>query len=118
MHELSLMMEVIRIVEDMAVKNDLKHINSIVFEIGEVSTVIPRYIDEYFPMVIDDKPIFKDTKLKFITIEARAVCNDCGKAFAVVKNEGHCPNCDSKDYTLFSGTEFCIREVVVDDPAG
>lgn len=118
MHELSIMMEVIRIVEEMAEKNDLKHIDSIVFEIGEVSSVIPRYMDEYFPMVIDDKPIFWDTKLKFINIEARAVCNDCGKAFAVIKNEGYCPNCRSREYTLFSGADFCIREIVVGDSGG
>ncbi len=116
MHEISVMMEVIRIVDEMAEKNSINHVAEIAFEIGECSAVIPMFMEEYFPVLTSEKPLYKDCKLKFNTIQAGAVCNACGKPFKVVENEGKCPFCQSEDKTFFSGNEFSIREVVVDEP--
>ncbi len=115
MHEISVMMEVIRIVDEMAEKNKIEHVVEIAFEIGECSAVIPMFMEEYFPVLSSEKPLYNGCKLKFHTIQAGAVCNSCGKPFKVVENEGKCPFCGSEDKTFFSGNEFSIREVVVAD---
>lgn len=115
MHEISVMMEVIRIVDDMAEENKLKHVKEIVFDIGECSAVVPVFMEEYLPMLTVDKPLYKDCTLRFNTITAGAVCNDCQKPFKVVENKGKCPFCGSDNKTLLSGNEFSIREIIVDD---
>ena len=117
MHELSVMMEVIRIVEELADNEDIKCVQSIVLEVGELSAIVPYFMIEYFPMVVSDKPLFRDAKLDFIVIPGRGICDDCGKPYEIGKNRGICPGCGSKEKILISGQEFRIREVVVRDKA-
>lgn len=113
MHEMSIMMEVIRIVDDMAEKNDIKHVQEIVLDVGELSGVVPEYMTEYFPIIVADLPLYQGTKLKMITIPGRAICENCGAGFNVIEYEGYCPKCGSFDKTVISGEEFSIREIVV-----
>lgn len=108
-------MEVIRIIEGLAKEQDIKHVNEIVLEIGELSSVVPMFMDEYFPIVVNDKPLFDKCKLNFITIPGNAICDDCHTTFNIIENEGYCPKCHSFDKTLISGKEFSIREILVDD---
>jgi len=115
MHELSVMMEVIRIVEELAEDKNIGHVQSIVLEVGELSAVVPDFMIEYFPIVVADKPLFRDAELKFIVIPGRGICDTCLKPYEVGKNRGICPYCGSKEKTLISGQEFNIREIVVAD---
>ncbi|NLH00530.1 MAG: hydrogenase maturation nickel metallochaperone HypA [Clostridiales bacterium] len=111
MHELSIMMEVIRIVEDFTKDNSIEHINSIVLEVGELSSVVPDFMIEYFPIVVSDKPMFRNTKLDFVVIPGRGICDECGKPYEIIKNNGVCPICGSNSKTLISGREFSIRGI-------
>ena len=115
MHELSVMMEVIRIVEELSEEKDIKRVQSIVLEVGELSAVVPDFMIEFFPIVVADKPLFKDARLDFVVIPGRGICDGCGKPYEVGKNKGIYPYCGSKEKTLISGQEFNIREVVVRD---
>jgi hydrogenase nickel incorporation protein HypA/HybF len=115
MHELSLLVEVVRIVEDLVVENKIKKLKAIVLQVGEVSSVIPTFMEEYFPVVTLDKPFFKDTKLEIEMIPGEAKCLDCAEVFNIVKTEGYCPKCNSFEKEVLSGREFLIKELVVYD---
>ena len=115
MHEMSILMEVLRVVDEIADKNDIPAVKSIVIESGELSGVVPAYMTEYFPIIVADMPRYKNTELNMITIPGRAICDDCGRGFNVVEHEGRCPNCGSENKTVISGEEFNIREIVVPD---
>ena len=95
--------------------SSINRVQSIVLEVGELSSVVPDFMIEYFPIVVADKPLFKDAELKFVIIPGRGICDGCGKPYEVGKNNGLCPYCGSKEKTLISDQEFCIREVVVRD---
>lgn len=118
MHEMSIMMEIIRIVDDMAVQNDIKHVNEIVLDVGELSGVVPEYMTEYFPIIVADMPLYQGTSLKMITIPGRAICDKCHTGFNVIEHEGHCPKCGAFEKTVISGEEFSIREIVVPEVEG
>ncbi len=115
MHELSLLVEVVKIVEDLVVKNKIQKLRAIVLQVGEVSSVIPSFMEEYFPVVTLDKPFFKDTQLEIEMIPGEAKCLDCGEVFNILKTDGYCPKCHSFEKEVLRGREFLIKELVVYD---
>ena len=115
MHELSVLVEVVRQVKEIMDENDIKKVDTIVMEIGELSSVLPMYMYEYFPVICDDKPEFKDTKLEIITLPGNARCYDCGTIFNVIDNKGYCPKCNSFEKELLCGKECNIKEILVAD---
>ncbi len=115
MHELSLLVEVVKIVDDLVVENKIKKLKAIVLQVGEVSSVVPSFMEEYFPVVTLDKPFFKDTKLEIEMIPGEAKCLDCSEVFNIVKTKGYCPKCNSFEKEVLRGREFLIKELVVYD---
>ena len=113
MHELSVLIEVVRIVEELADEQNIDKVGAIVLQIGELSSVVPRFMEEYFQYVIDGKPKFKDTKLEIEILPGMASCQKCQTVFNIVENKGYCPECRSFDKDLLCGQEFLIKEIVV-----
>lgn len=114
MHELSVLMEVIRVVDEEADADGVDKVKAIVLQIGELSAVIPHFMQEYFPILTDEKPRYQDTELVIETIPGIARCQRCGTEYNVAQNEGWCPRCASFKKDLISGREFNIKEIVVD----
>jgi hydrogenase nickel incorporation protein HypA/HybF len=111
MHELGVIVEVVKQVEQVKLENNLTEVDTIVLAIGQLSAMIPKYVEEVFPVAIDNTSL-KDTKLKIEILPAIAKCNDCSKEFNLVESKGQCPLCDSKSYELISGREFIIKEII------
>lgn len=111
MHELGVVIEVVKTIENIAVKEQLTKIHTLVLQIGELSTMIPKYIEECYPAAVDGT-LLEDTKLKIEIIPGNALCKGCNKVFNVVENGKVCPKCGSNDCNLLSGKEFMIKEVI------
>lgn len=112
MHELGIVFEVIHTVEEIAKEQGLEKIASITLGVGEVSLVIPQYLQECFPAAIDGKPMFEGTELIIHEIPAEAKCKDCGTMFNIMHTKGYCPKCNSFEKELISGKEFLIEEIL------
>ena len=110
MHEINIVRHVMRTVEEFAKENNTPDIREIVLDIGELSLVIPEYVDEIFPVVAKGT-MFENTKLIINIIPGLAECNECNEIFNVIEHEGYCPNCGSFDKDVLSGKDFFIREV-------
>ena len=111
MHELSVVFEVIKSVERVVLENQLSEVEAIVLQVGEISTMIPKYLEECFPAAIDGTR-FEKTKLEIEIVTAIGHCRDCGLTFKIVENQGNCPSCVKKNWDLVSGKEFLIKEIV------
>ncbi|KOR24860.1 hydrogenase maturation nickel metallochaperone HypA [Clostridium sporogenes] len=111
MHEVGIMIEVIRNVENFARINRLTKIDTLVLQIGELSSVIPRYIEACYPAAVDGT-LLQDTKLKIEILPGNAICKKCNKVFNLIENNNKCPNCVSKDWEILCGKEFMIKEIV------
>lgn len=108
---MSVVIEVIKTVEEFAKKNGVTQIDTIVLQIGELSSMIPKYIEECFPAAVDGTSM-QDTKLRIEILPGNALCRKCGKVFNLIQNKGICPGCGEKDYELLSGKEFMIKEII------
>ncbi len=112
MHEIGIVRSMCKTVLDYARENNVQRISEIVCEIGELSLVIPEYVEDVYPAVVMDTEL-KDTKLIIEIIPGLAECNDCDEIFNVVEHKGYCPNCGSFDKDVLSGKDFNIKEIHV-----
>lgn len=111
MHELGVVIEVIKTVEGFAEKNNLVRIDELVLQIGELSSMIPRYIEACYPAAVDGT-LLQDTKLRIEVLPGNAICKKCNKVFNIPENHSKCPSCGSEHWELLSGKEFMIKEII------
>lgn len=104
-------MEVVKTVENFAKKNSITKIETLVLQIGELSSMIPRYIEACFPAAVDGT-LLQDTKLKIEVLPGNAMCKKCNKVFNLIENNNKCPHCESREWEILSGREFMIKEIV------
>jgi len=111
LHELGIMFNVVRTVEKYAKENGITVIDTLVLQIGELSPVIPRYVEACYPAAVDGTMLEK-TKLKIEILPGNGLCSNCKKVFNIVKSKGQCPECGSRQWELLCGREFLIKEII------
>lgn len=111
MHELGVIIKVVKQVENFAINNGVTKIETLVLQIGALASVIPRFVEECYPMAVKNT-MLRDTCLKIEILPASARCRSCGKIFNPLKYKSACPNCSSKQPEMISGNEFMIKEIV------
>ena len=105
-------MEVVKSVEAFARRNNVEAIEALVLQIGELSAMIPHYIEAVYPAAVEGT-LLENTRLIIETLPGNALCKSCSKVFNVRENNSTCPKCSSRSWELLGGTEFIIKEIVV-----
>lgn len=111
MHELGIVYEVIKVVDQVVKDNQLTRVEKIVLEIGQLSQAIPRFIQECYPAAVD-QTAYEDTKLEIISVEAIGQCHVCHTEYNIITQHKICPSCQSTSFKLIQGQEFNIKEIV------
>jgi len=111
MHEIGVLFEIVKSVEQFAKENHVEKIETLVLQIGELSSMIPKYMKTLYPAAIEDT-ILEGSKLEIEILPANALCRECNKVFNLMENKGICPICRKKDFEILSGKEFYIKEIV------
>lgn len=111
MHELGIVYEIIKVVDQIAKENQVTRVEKIVLEIGQLSQAIPRFIQECYPAAVDKTP-YETTELQIITLEAMGECHQCHTTYNIVTHRKICPGCQGESFKLLSGQEFNIKEIV------
>ena len=112
MHEIGIVRQLVRTVTDFAVQHGVSEICEVVVDCGELSLVIPAYLEELYPPVARGS-ILENAKLTIHMVPGLAECEDCDEIFNVVEHKGYCPNCGSFNKTVLSGKDFSSREILV-----
>lgn len=105
------MLEVINQVETFAKENEVTRIETLVLQIGELSSVVPEYMYKLYPMAIEGT-LLEASELNIEVIPGNGRCKECNQIFNLLKEKGTCPSCSSKTFELLSGKEFYIKEIV------
>ena len=111
MHELGVVFNIIRTVEEVAAENDVTEVASVKLQLGEVSTVIPEYLTDCWNWAVKKTEIMKEARLDIEIIPAVTYCEDCGAEYGTVKHGKTCPRCGSTNTFLLRGNEFTIQEI-------
>ncbi|MBR1872233.1 MAG: hydrogenase maturation nickel metallochaperone HypA [Bacteroidales bacterium] len=115
MHELGIVFYIIRDVKEAAQANGVGHVDAVVMDIGEVSTIIPDYLQDCWRWAADKEDMLRGCELKINTINAVTRCGDCGAEYGTVEHGKTCPVCQSANTWLIRGNEVEIKEIQVND---
>ncbi len=110
MHELGLCDALLRMVKDVAVKEELTSVQKITLEIGELSGVVPAYMSDCWTAVTDGTD-YEETELVIETVPGIARCLDCEEEFRIDLNSMRCPFCKSDKLMPISGNDMTLREI-------
>lgn len=70
MHELGIIIEIVKNIEDFVEKNHLTKVDSLVLQIGKTAPVVPHYIEACYPAAVDGT-MLENTKLVIETMEGK-----------------------------------------------
>ena len=113
MHELGIAFHIISEVDKIAEENNVKEVKSVTLEIGEVSTVVPKYLEDVWYWACENKSThLKNCKLNIIVTKAISYCNSCQKTYSTLEGK-KCPNCGSEDTFLVEGNQTKIKSIEV-----
>ncbi len=112
MHELGVLLEVVAQVTEVAEGNDVQEIQKLVLQVGELSSMIPKYMKKIYPAAVEGT-LLEGSELEIEIIPGNGKCKSCGEVYSLVENHGVCPACGNQDFELLSGREFFIKEIVV-----
>lgn len=70
MHELGIVMEIVKTIEDFVEKNHLTKVDTLVLQIGRMSPVVPHYIEQCYPAAVDGTSL-EDMRLSIEIVEGR-----------------------------------------------
>lgn len=116
MHELGVVFKIIDDLKEVAAENDLSRIDSVTISLGEVSTVIPEYLQDCWKWACRRTPLVEGAQLEIETIPAVTYCEDCRQTYPTVRYGRTCPHCQSPHTYLLQGNEFLIKEIEVPEP--
>ena len=73
MHELGVLMQAVKTVDQIAQKNDIRKIKHMTLEIGEESGFLPVFFEKLFPVAIERYPVMHETELKMEMVPGRGL---------------------------------------------
>lgn len=110
MHEMSLMGDILNIIQEDALSKGMKTIDKVELVIGEVSNVLPDAIMMAFEIFKEQNPQFinQDALLKIHFEKAQAECVLCGKVYQPEQRIALCPVCHMPSGKVTSGETFQV----------
>ena len=111
MHELGIVVHIIKSVDEIGVKNELTKVESVTLEIGEVSGIVPEYLTDCWKWAVKKSELLDGSELRVEQIDAVTYCENCGKTYPTVQYAKICPHCGSGQTYLVTGSEVNIKEI-------
>jgi hydrogenase nickel incorporation protein HypA/HybF len=113
MHEFSLAVNIIEIVEESLKANNASVADKLILEIGTLSGVeIPA-----LEMAIESlKPgsVIENAVVKMEIVTAKATCTSCAAVYKPVEFYSPCPYCGSYQRSLTEGKELRVKSIIAD----
>ena len=119
MHELSLAMSILEIVEQEIGQRcqgvPKGRVPSLTVRVGSMSGVEPEALSFAWEVTREQGP-FPEAELRIETVAARAACDGCGADFFLREGEGCCGTCGPVGFHLVEGTEIEVTRIQWEPP--
>lgn len=118
MHELGVILNMLDTLEAAAKRNNVKHIETVSIDVGEMTGIVPTYMKGVWPEACNGT-VCMGSELYINVVKAVSVCADCGAEYLTMENAPNdvptCPKCKSTRWTLKEGDGLVIKEIGVRD---
>ena len=110
MHELSLVMQIVEVVEEQAKLNSVEKIKFVELEVGKQSGVVVEALEFAFDEAKKGS-LLQNAELRIQDKEAIICCDKCKNEYAINELYTPCPNCGSVYGDLIQGDELKIIRI-------
>jgi|FaiFalFF_MnMetaG_3_1042247.scaffolds.fasta_scaffold02038_4 hydrogenase nickel incorporation protein HypA/HybF len=111
MHELSIVQALVDTVEAIVRQHGAQRVVRLVVEVGEMSNVIPMYLQNAFRAFREVKPFLAEAELEVRFVPLRLRCKSCGFEFQPQGYRYRCVECSSPHVQVVQGEELLLRDV-------
>jgi hydrogenase nickel incorporation protein HypA/HybF len=113
MHELSLIVSVLRIVEEQAVAEHFQRVISVCLGVGELTNVEIEALVFCFGIARRGS-VAHNARLSIQTISGEAWCEKCEKSVHIALRTDPCPCCGTWGLSVTDGDQITIKELEVE----
>jgi hydrogenase nickel incorporation protein HypA/HybF len=112
MHELSIAISIVEIVEEEARQAGAHAIDKVHLEIGSLSGVMPDALEFAMKEAVIGTSL-QNSNIEIDFIQAVAVCEDCCQEFETTDHYKACPFCNSLNTNFIKGKELKIKSIEI-----
>lgn len=114
MHELSIALEILDIVEKEAVKHGASAVREVSLRVGDLSGVEVESLTFSFEAVKKERELTRETVLDIDRVPVKIRCTPCNQVFQGADHRVLCPRCEGFETQLLQGEELEIAEIEID----
>ena len=112
MHEVSLVRNIFRTLENEFSEDELGKIKTVNLKVGVLSNIEPILMQNAFEAVTaTDSPQYRDIKLAIETLPIEIFCEDCDKKSGIENYKFVCSHCGKPNNNIVQGMELLISNV-------
>ena len=112
MHELAIAQEIVRTVQEHALRSNAQRVSGVLIFIGKLSGVVTEALEFCLSVCVKGTPL-ESADFKMEQIPALVRCKECLTHFDPVAHEFVCPVCKKSNWQTVSGRELFIKEIEV-----
>ena len=112
MHELSLLENVLEILESHAETQGFNTVKKVCLEVGQLSGVQMDALRFSFDVIMKDT-LAENAELEIIRAEGMGICRTCQQMVAMQTTHAPCSLCGCSDVKITQGAELRIKEIIV-----
>jgi hydrogenase nickel incorporation protein HypA/HybF len=114
MHEFSLAVEVIKLAQYEAEKNNASSVSEITIEVGNMCGVEADAFESAIGLLVEGS-ILEKTSLKILKTKGTGRCIGCNLEFEMNQRMDTCPECGAFPSEIIGGTEFRVVSLLIED---
>lgn len=114
MHELSIVLNIVEIVEEEAFKAGAESVSAIELDIGKLSSIEPAAFEFAWKHGIRDS-VLEMSQLTINYISGKGKCSECNTRFEVNELYDPCPVCGGFFSEILEGKEMNIKSIRIEE---
>ncbi len=110
MHEFSIVESLVAQVADLAKENRMDGVAAVEVEAGELRQIIPEIMEFAFAQSTAGTPL-EAAILTVRSVEAKALCRDCGQSYRPEIQDFACPACGRAMAEILQGDQIILKSI-------
>ena len=111
MHEMSYVVRFVNQAIEEAKKEQAGHVARLCVSVGEMTDVLPEYLQKYYPMAVKDT-ILEGSELSVEMVPVRVLCAGCGKDYHPDREHKYlCPHCGDGKGKVIAGRDVVMEKL-------
>lgn len=110
MHELSIIQNILPLIERVAAENHMTSVKKVTLKVGRLRQIVPEFLKFAFESVTKTT-VAEGAELIVESVPILVLCKSCQQQFVVEENIYLCPNCNHTDLQVLTGKEIILESI-------